>query len=173
MRILLLSAALLIAASDAAAVTIDLDNPNGIAALYVSEPYTNAFVVCTDGTGFRWSVGSRENGRWDPFQPSPVPLSEVADWTPLVLYTFDGRWYGRADPTEVWLQMGVDSGIASVFPRDPVTGPQSGKCKGTLSLTKIAAALPLPPLARRQRQVTARRSGEHNGTRTYPQLGAK
>lgn len=132
MRTLLFSVALCAVASSAAAVPLDLDNPNGVAALYLAES-TVAFVVCTDGTGFRCSVGSRENGRWDAIQPSPVPLSEVADWTPLVLYTFDGRWFGRADPTEVWLQMGVDTGIASAPPCSraiPLQGHSLGGVKG-------------------------------------------
>lgn len=112
MRIVLLSGALLIAASNAAAVPLDLSNPNGIAALYVVHPDPSCptvYVVCTDGTGFMGSacVGAA----WQPFNPSPVPLSEVADWTPWALYTADGEWWGRREThpssdNARWAQMG-------------------------------------------------------------------
>lgn len=109
MRILLLSAALFVTASISSAVPLDLDNPNGVAAMWSGGEGSSlqVFVVCTDGTGM---LGS--SGAWVPTSPAPVPLSQVADWTPLVCYTTDGRWFQRGSlgPDSRWELMDGTNG---------------------------------------------------------------
>jgi len=88
---------------------LDLANPNGIAALYVvgsgiAEDQT--FVVCTDGRGYYTEI--TEANTWVLSQVAPVPLSEVVDWTPWILYTTDGRWFARSSVPDAWEEMGVD-----------------------------------------------------------------
>lgn len=112
MRIQILSVALCIVASNAAAVSLDLTSANGIAALYAvsgSDPESigRIFVVCTSGSGYM--MPNHASGGWASFDPSPVPLAEVADWTPWMLYTTDGRWFVRYSTLGPWNQMGVDS----------------------------------------------------------------
>ena len=97
-------------ASSAAAVPLDLGNANGIAALYVLPPWPQqagqmrerVFVVCSDGRGYRAGLVGSLWGWADDFIPSPVPLAEVADWTPWILYTTDGRWFKRDDALGAW-----------------------------------------------------------------------
>ena len=93
----------------ASAIPLDLDNPNGIAVLYstggaIGEDQT--YVVCVDGTGYRLRI--EETTDWVPFNPSPVPLSDVMNWTPWMLYTNDGRWFARGSSTDPWEEFGVD-----------------------------------------------------------------
>lgn len=110
MRILLVSIALFIVASEATAMSLDLDNPNGIAALYVtdSQGIGQTYIVCTNGLGY-W-LENRYMAEWQPFTPSPIPLAEVADWTPWTLYTADGRWFFRSSVPGTWEQSGVVTG---------------------------------------------------------------
>ena len=109
MRILLLVNLLILAAAPAMGMKLDLDNPNGIAAMFPSSEGRDediTFIVATDGSGYYGEV--QEYGTWFTFNPSPVPLEEVVDWTPWILYTVDGRWFARGDATGVWEEMGVD-----------------------------------------------------------------
>lgn len=113
MRFSLVAMLVLLLPSFGFAISLDLDNPNGIAALYsvssaVDEGQT--FVVCSDGTGYHLEI--QETASWLPFTASPVPLSEVMDWTPWMLYTTDGRWYARSGVSQPWEQFGVDIQIA-------------------------------------------------------------
>jgi len=109
MRIVFILIAILALSVKAQAVKLDLDNPNGIAALYsmgsgIAENRT--FVVCTDGTGYHMEV--QEFTTWEPFVVSPVPIAEVVEWTPWMLYTTDGRWFARHSVAAVWEVMGVE-----------------------------------------------------------------
>ena len=93
----------------AAGMKLDLENPNGIAALYsvgsgIAEDRT--FVVCTDGSGYHMEV--QEFTNWQPFVVSPVSIQEIEDWTPWMLYTSDGRWYARHSINAAWEEMGVE-----------------------------------------------------------------
>lgn len=101
MRTILSSVALFVVASNVVAMPLDLDNPNGIAAMWSGGEGSSlqVLVVCTDGTG---QLGS--SGNWVPTSAAPVPLSQVADWTPLVCYTTDGRWFQRGSlgPNSRW-----------------------------------------------------------------------
>ena len=116
MRTLLLGVVLFVAVSTAAAITLDLDNPNGIAALYVidSQGVGQTYIVCTNGSGY-W-LENRYMAQWQPFTPSPIPLAEVADWTPRTLYTTDGRWFFRSSVPNVWEQSGVGNGTPPLPP---------------------------------------------------------
>lgn len=99
----------LMVAASAGAVQLDLDNPNGIAALYVSATGVQedqTFVVCTDGTGYHLEI--QEASVWIPFVVSPVPLADLIDWTPWIIYTADGRWFARGAVGDVWEEMGID-----------------------------------------------------------------
>jgi hypothetical protein len=114
MRKILAAIILALVASSAAAMKLDLNNPNGIAALYVTSDNGGIscalnYVVCTNGTGYM--VPNHESGAWVAFNPSPVPLAEVVEWTPWTLYTTDGRWFVRTSAPDAWEQMGVDTGI--------------------------------------------------------------
>ena len=109
MRIAFILITILALSVEAQAVKLDLDNPNGIAALYsmgsgIAENRT--FVVCTDGTGYHMEV--QEFTNWEPFVVSPVPIAEVVEWTPWMLYTSDGRWFARHSVMAVWEEMGVE-----------------------------------------------------------------
>jgi hypothetical protein len=129
MRIRLLLVLLFIAVSNAAAVTLDLNNPNGIAALYVidSQGVGQTYVVCTNGTGY-W-LPHNFMAEWRPFTPSPVPLGDVADWTPWTLYTTDGRWFFRSSIPDAWEQSGVGNGTPLSPPCFAPVG-MSGKSLG-------------------------------------------
>ena len=112
MRKFLAAVVMALVASTAVAMPLDLDNPSGIVAIYAGGDEGNArgiYVVCIDGTG-NWTAGGQT---WMAFTPSPVPLSEIADWTPWVIRTTDGRWFWRLDTTNdqvaPWEQAGVDT----------------------------------------------------------------
>jgi hypothetical protein len=99
---------MLVAASSAGAVTLDLDNPQGVAAIYTATNGISAsgyYLVCTDGNGYRFEGAPVE---WVSFVASPVPLSEVADWTPWFMHTTDGRFFIRSRVDVTWQQLGVD-----------------------------------------------------------------
>jgi hypothetical protein len=109
-------------ASSAAAVPLDLDNPNGIAALYTtgtSNQFSMVYVVCTDGSAYFGAGGS---STWQTFIPAPVPLSQVVDWTPWMLYTTDGRWFmeGAPSPNSSWELM---DGTHGTYMPPPCFGP--------------------------------------------------
>lgn len=101
MRRMIATFVLLSIAGTAGAVQLDLDNPNGIAAMWSWGEGSGivVYVVCTDGSGFRGTGGT-----WQPSTAAPVPLAEIADWTPMVCYTTDGRWYqrGSVGPDSRW-----------------------------------------------------------------------
>jgi hypothetical protein len=129
-----LSTALFIAVSNAGAVPLNLDGPQGVAATYTAtNDGTSAggyFVVCTDGSGYAFTGGAP--GAWVPFVATPVPLSEVADWTPWFMHTVDGRWFIRSNWTIPWQQLGVEGfGNPPVPPCSAAVG-QSGKSLGSV-----------------------------------------
>jgi hypothetical protein len=120
-HLLLLPLATLIAAPAALGVPLDLDNPQGIAALYSvggGPGEDHSFVVCTDGTGYRLEV--QANATWTEFVASPVPLGEVVDWTPWLLCTTDNRWFARSDVRSPWEEFGVDLDIPAPECLQPV-----------------------------------------------------
>lgn len=113
MRKFIAVAMLVVLGKPTEAVQLDLDNPNGIAAMWSwgHGSGLTVYVVCTDGSGYYGSGGT-----WQPSTPAPVPLAEIADWTPLVCYTHDGRWYQRGDagPGSRWELM--DGSNATLVP---------------------------------------------------------
>lgn len=120
MRRFVMFAVALCAASSAGAVTLDLNSPDGIAALYVvgdGPALDTAYFVCVNGDGYTWELGTA-GGAWSTFNPSPVPLAEVADWTPWIVRTTDGRIFLRGATADhvSWEQMGVHAGIPPLPP---------------------------------------------------------
>jgi hypothetical protein len=113
-------------ATSALAVPLNLNNPNGIAAIYTSSENSISagayFIVCTDGNGYYCDSGLCGQG-WVPFIAAPVPLAQVSDWTPWLLTTFDGRWFIRSAVADhiQWQQLGVD-GFGNP-PVPPCAGP--------------------------------------------------
>jgi hypothetical protein len=109
-------------ATSVLAVPLDLNNPQGVAAVYTAtSDGTTAggyYLVCTDGNGYCFVGGTPQ---WAPFVASPVPLAEVADWTPWFMHTTDGRWFIRSRPSIPWQQLGVD-GFGNP-PVPPCAGP--------------------------------------------------
>lgn len=120
MRKCLAAIILAMVASTATAMPLDLDNPNGIAAIFVVPNGTSlgwTFVVCTNGTGYFY--GSYPESQWSEFLPAPVPLADVADWTPWVLYTKTGAWWYRRSTIAQdlpWIQMGTSEMAPPVPP---------------------------------------------------------
>jgi hypothetical protein len=110
MRSLLVFVLMCCVAAAAAAVPLDLNNADGIAAMFVighNSQLGGVYVVCTDGAGYYFQGGGTT---WQTFTASPVPLSQVADWTPFMLYTTDGRWffqYAADQNNSHWQQMGT------------------------------------------------------------------
>ena len=123
----------IVASSTASAITLDLDNPSGIAAMYVvgdMSSFTATIIVCTDGSG--WKCTGEICNTWTPLSAAPVPLAQVADWTPWVVYTTDGKWFIRSAPDDQirWEQMGVDPGNPPpCFGAVGSTGTSLGKVK--------------------------------------------
>lgn len=131
---LLAGALVLIAAGNALAVPVDANAPSGIAAQFatISVDGGTWSVLCTNGDVativFRYSAGPLEVDAWtvEPGSDLPVPLSEIAEWTPQhlqnglytldTIITRDGHlWVNRSG----WWNIDAEP----VFPPLPCAGP--------------------------------------------------
>lgn len=106
---------LLLIGASAAAVPVDADDPNGIAAVM---GYSGTFLIlCTDGQMYALANPDSESAMWEPFTyslPLPVPLADIADFGIGRLETTSGEhWiyvsteYGQL---QRWLTLG-DPGL--------------------------------------------------------------
>jgi hypothetical protein len=131
MKIIIISILIVGLASSSFAIQLELDNPNGIAALWVQGQFWNMdmiYIVCTDGSGYAcYTAGCTE---WQSFKPSPVPLSEVAEWTPWIVFTHDGRWFRRdgAGAYEPWIELQTPP-LPPCFEPVPSSNKSSGAIK--------------------------------------------
>lgn len=109
-KVLLLSAGIVLISGAASAVTVNPDAPNGIAAIYFQQwdggaDYVRFVeVLGTDGTV--WSRGIYNNsGPWAPGLSLPVPVAEVSNWTPGFFVTHDGRYHGHDSGGAGWVEV--------------------------------------------------------------------
>ncbi len=86
-------------AGSALAVSVAPNAAAGVAAVWTvssgdGSPGPMPIILCTDGQAYDLADGGNSNSYWRPVSLTlPVPVSDVADWTPLAIKTNNGDTY--------------------------------------------------------------------------------